>query len=434
MTERALAWARSSHAFLRALVAAALLFQLTACGGGNDGGPGPADAGSSRAYRLAATGVQPYGRDYAEGAADLAADVDVVSLHQDFYGVPWDAFATGGEPPAEWVATMDHLAAIAGAKPIFLSLQLVGGVGRRFLAGRAVVKGGKVVIQDWSAECYDFATAPDAAEKRLAYERYVDWMVRRFHPAWVNVAIEINAFASCGDAAWAGLVPVLNAAYDAAKAADPGVVAFPSFLISRLYGYDAEVCQPPSSRADCFEAAYAQLAGVKRDRFAVSTYPYLGEELRDASALPADLLYRAAARRGERLVVAETGWIATDVVGRLGDACVTAIPSTPERQAAYFDFLIATAAVYDVDLITWFSDRDIIPAEVMTDCPCDFDPDWWCALVDLHRKAGGADPTAQFRGETRFKIWGTMGLRTHDGAPRQPIFERWKAARAIPLR
>jgi hypothetical protein len=28
---------------------------------------------------------------------------------------------------------------------------------------------------------------------------------------------------------------------------------------------------------------------------------------------------------------------------------------------------------------------------------------------------------------------GTMGIRSYDGTPRQPIFDRWVAARTLPL-
>jgi hypothetical protein len=82
------------------------------CGGG-DGGP-------TRSFQLALTGTQlridpPVGLQLT--AADLAADADVVSLHQDFYGLPWEAFEAGTQPPAEWLAAMDRLPPPAGAGP-----------------------------------------------------------------------------------------------------------------------------------------------------------------------------------------------------------------------------------------------------------------------------------------------------------------------------
>jgi len=35
--------------------------------------------------------------------------------------------------------------------------------------------------------------------------------------------------------------------------------------------------------------------------------------------------------------------------------------------------------------------------------------------------------------EIGFKVFGTMGIRGYDGAPHQPIFDRWPAARPASL-
>src|SRR5262249_55519110 len=163
----------------------------------------------------------------------------------------------------------------------------VGGAGRRFLADKTVIAGGKVKTQqNWSAECYDFATAADAAQTRQAYLAYVDYMVKKFQPRWVNVAIEMNLFGAACPAAWPGLVDVERAAYDAAKAAKADVIAFPSIQIDLLYGYSA--CPPPMQRDDCYDANFAMLEHVKRDRFAISTYPYLIGAIQTPSGLPAN--------------------------------------------------------------------------------------------------------------------------------------------------
>jgi hypothetical protein len=59
-----------------------------------------------------------------------------------------------------------------------------------------------------------------------------------------------------------------------------------------------------------------------------------------------------------------------------------------------------------VEAITWISNRDFLISEVMTECPCTFSKPWGDVI--------GA-------------------VRGHDGAPRQPIFDRWTAARALPV-
>ena len=419
---------------------ALLALALAACG---SDGAGP-DAGTPdastpdacancRSYSLASTGVQAMPGQtllFQMGAANLADDVDVVSIHQDFYGLPWDEFETNQSPPAAWEVKMNELAAQTSGKPVFLSLQLAGGQGRRYLADKAVVTNGNLTTtQNWSVQCYDFASMADGAAKKQAYLRYVDYMVRKFQPRWVNVAIELNLFMPCGSA-WNGMVDVANAAYDTAKAAQPGVIAFPSIQIDSLYG--GSDCPTGMTRDQCYDANYAKLAGLKRDRFAISTYPYLQNDIKIVSNLPADWFTRAGDRGGERTVVAETGWISTNAVGSLNGTCLTALMATDDDQAAYLGRLLDDAQAHNMDLVTWWSNRDLLPAPVMTDCPCSFDATW-CAIVNAFRQTGGTDPMQQFYGEMLLKIWGTMGVRTYDGNPRAAINARWQQARALPI-
>ena len=66
-----------------------------------DGGMAPdtsaGDGGNARPFRLASTGMQLLVSGASIGLqltpANLGDDVDVASVHQEFYGVPWDAFA-----------------------------------------------------------------------------------------------------------------------------------------------------------------------------------------------------------------------------------------------------------------------------------------------------------------------------------------------------
>jgi hypothetical protein len=425
---------------MRLLLACALL--VSACGDDHMGGPdaGGPDAAvtpdacaNCRSYSLASTGLQAIPGQpqlFQMGTANLADDADVVSIHQDFYGVPWDEFEANQPPPAEWAAKMDSLAQQSAGMPVFLSLQLVGGTGRQYLADKTLVVNGNLgTTANWSVQCYDFASMADGASKKQAYVRYVDYMVRKFQPRWVNVAIEMNLFMPCG-AAWNGLRDAANAAYDAAKAARPDVIAFPSIQIDMLYGYNN--CAAPMTRDQCFEANYARLAGLHRDRFAISTYPYLLDAVKTVPNLPADWFTRAADRGGERIVIAETGWDATNAVGRLQTTCFTALMSSPDDQTAYLSRLLDDAQAHNMDLVTWWSNRDLIPAQVMTDCPCTFDATW-CNIVDAFRQTGGTDEMAQFYAEMTLKIWGTMGVRTYDGTQRATTYARWQQARALPI-
>jgi hypothetical protein len=416
----------------QALEALAVVIVSSACGPGS----GPAtggDAAPGRSYRLASAGVQAFpGTDllYQITPADVATDADVVAVHEEFYGIPWDEFEANQPPPALWVAKMDELASLGPSrnKDVYLALL----IGREWLADKTTIVGGRIQrAARWSARCYDFATAADGAAKRAAYARYVAWMVRKFQPRWVNVAAEVNAFQSSCPGAWPGMVAAERAAYDAAKAARPDAVVFASFQIDALMGYSG--CPATRTRQQCYDENYAQLAEVKRDRFGVSTYPYLLEPYRRASDLPPDWFTRAASRGGERAIVAETGWITDPDVALLGTTCTAALTSDETGAAEYLDLLVAAAEAHGIELVTWWSDRDMMPVQAMTECPCAFDATW-CAAEQLVRASAGTDPLLQFTAEARFKMWGTMGLRRFDGTPKPVLMQRWSAARAPPIR
>ncbi|MEO7110257.1 MAG: hypothetical protein ABI183_07465, partial [Polyangiaceae bacterium] len=235
------------------------------------------DAGAPRSFRLASGGVQLLVTGPEVGfqitPADLATDVDVVEVHQEYYGVPWDSFAAKTPPPAEWTTKISQIAqaAMAMNRPIFLSISMLNGE-RDSLAAKTNIQNGKVESTDhWAARCYDFATAADAATMKAAYLAYVDYMMDQFNPTYLNMAVEVNLFFENCPAATAGVIDVANAAYAEAKAKKSDVIAFPSIQIDHLYGY-SDAC--PGGAADggtrdaCFTANYTTITPLKRDRFA----------------------------------------------------------------------------------------------------------------------------------------------------------------------
>jgi hypothetical protein len=321
---------------------------------------------------------------------------------------------------------METLRARYAGRRIFLSLQLAGGADRAYLADRVRIAGGVPAGEQWGKRCYDFAAEPDGAALRAAWARYVAFMVRTFDPEWVNVGVELNLFAEACPAAWPGMVETERAGYDAAKAAKPAVVAFPSIQLDHLYGR-----QSCATLGACYEANLAQLAGLARDRFAVSLYPMLDPVWTTPAEVPADYLTRAADRLGERLLVAETGWGAAPLRATYAGACTTAKAWTEDDADAWLARVLAAADARGVELVTWWSNRDFLPAEVSASCTYDAT---WQPVVDVFRAASGTTPDAQFRGELVLKGFGTMGIRGADGTPRDAPFHRWKAAQRRPLR
>jgi hypothetical protein len=407
--------------------------------GGSDGGVVSAsDGGPARSFALASGGVQlvvstpPLGLQITP--ANLGEDDDVLEIHQEFYGIPWQSFQAGNPPPAEWTAMMDSIAGAAKAtgKPVFLSITPLNG-GRDHLAARTYIDSGEVKSQDnWSSACYDFDSAPDAASIKQAYLRYEAWMIDEFAPRWLNVAVEANLFFEKCPSAVHGLVTMSNAAYDAAKAKNAAMVVFPSIQIDHLYGYSSDSCPSPAQRATCFDQAYAQIAPLKRDRFAMSTYPMLNQ-FQTPADLPIDWFTRGASRGGERPLIAETGWNSASIVVKpRAGACTTIFTGSEPDEAAYLGRVLDAAVSGNIELVNWWSDRDLLDARLMTDCPCTFDTTW-CAVLDIFRgPANDAGPDTQLLGELTLKAFGVMGLRDYAGAKKTNVYARWAAARATP--
>jgi hypothetical protein len=164
----------------------------------------------------------------------------------------------------------------------------------------------------------------------------------------------------------------------------------------------------------------------------VSTYPFLLDPYRRASSLPSDWFTRAADRGGERAIIAEAGWNSDPDVATLNGTCNAAFSSDETEAATYLDLLLAAAKEHRIELVTWWSDRDMIPAKAMTECPCAFDTTW-CATEQIVRSAAGTDPLLQYLAEAQFKMWGTMGLRRYDGTAKPALMSRWNSARALPV-
>lgn len=420
------------------------MIALIACGGGGGGAKdaaildGSATDGTvidaAEHVQLASGGVQMVitgDTGLQITPADLAADADVIEVHQEFYGIPWDAFLANTAPPSQWVAKIDAIAQAAHAtgKPIFLSISMLDG-GRDRLAAKTVIDAnGKVQSDDtWSPLCYDFATATDGAAYKQAYLRYAAYMTQKFQPHWLNEAIEVNLFFEHCATARQGVIDVANATYVQAKSADPSMIVFPSIQIDHLYGYDQASC-PSGDHSACFDQHYQQITALSRDRFAISTYPIpLGGQT--VAALPPDWFTRGAARAHERVLVAETGMDSTALIAKPRDqACLTVLTETESDEGAYLARLLSDAQTNHFDLVNWWSDRDLVVAPLMTACPCTFDTTW-CAVLDAFRgPPTTSGPDTQLLGELALKVFGTMGLRHYDGSQKS-FYATWDAARA----
>ena len=386
----------------------------------------PADAPERALLGLANVQADPAASVfYAASPGEVAEDAEAYVIHEDFYGIPWTSLLAGEAPPDAWVAAMDLLAddARGSGLPVMLALSLVQGPGRTHLGSQAVVQDGVLVSPEaaWSERCYDFATAADADVLEAAYLDYLTWMIQRFEPRWLNVATEINLFQTQCPDAWPGLAQVQGAAYHHARSMDPELVVFASVELSHLYGLEGDCADPDA----CFEENLAAMALLEGDRLALSTYPFGRPDISSPADIPPDWLSRAAEAMEMPVLIAETGWSGAPIVAAFDGDCVSFGDFSEADQVAYLRWLVDQADALDMELVTWWSNRDLIPARISDTCGCAAEDQAWCDAIGVFNTVFG-----EYIGEITFKYWGTMGLRSYDGTAKPELMARWDQLRA----
>ncbi|MCB1842056.1 MAG: hypothetical protein KDI09_03760, partial [Halioglobus sp.] len=133
---------------------------------------------------MATTAVQmvpltpvPYKNSHAGFSfAEVAADVDMITLWPEYLGIPYDIFAQGAhiDPAHPWAVQMLQMAADVAVtnKPVLLEL---GFVRTGMVAWAYDVQGELAVIDGWGGVCYDFTT-PEAAVVADGFVNYAVWM------------------------------------------------------------------------------------------------------------------------------------------------------------------------------------------------------------------------------------------------------------------
>jgi len=96
--------------------------------------------------------------------------------------------------------------------------------------------------------------------------------------------------------------------------------------------------------------------------------------------------------------------------------CTTVMPSSEAAAASYLQFVVQQANIYKMPFVVWWSNRDLIPEDFMTSCPCDDSGDSavFCNYVANNKW----NPYAYFINQLSLKVFGTMGLREYDGTPK----------------
>ncbi|MCC6159767.1 MAG: hypothetical protein IT350_17070 [Deltaproteobacteria bacterium] len=382
------------------------------------------DAGPTRPFRMAAAPMQyqiePYHVETVFDFAGFDGRVDAVSLHMDsFFGVPWEEFADGEDPPQVWIDTMNAAKSVVEALgvPIYLSLTPLDG-NRTGLAPYPDVDGeGRLItVADWNDPCYDFAAAPDAARYRTAYANYMAYMIDLFEPDFFTHVIELNLFDHFCEEGYGALIDFANDLYDEARELAPEIPIFPTFVLEQLWDTGAF---GPCELLDhsCLDAQLATIGDVKRDRMALSAYPMFFVD--DPEHPPEGLFADVAMATGERIMIAETGQSNRAITQPIDDVCTPLFVFDDADESGFLDFLLAEAETAHADLVVWWSLVDFLPDGVLAECPCDYGLEW-CAIYDVMDAMGPGWLSA-------WLAWGSMGILDYEHNPKvsAAIWDDW---------
>lgn len=225
--------------------------------------------------------------------SSFSKNVDVVSLYLD-YGIPWNTFMYGSTPPIIWSSSMNLMLELVNSwdLPVFLSLQMLSKGDEIISDDRAVTRScpsvnitqndaGEQQIEPFNdcTTCYNFdsSTNPQADLVKSAYLNYTFYMIDLFKPKYLNYAIDLNVYYStCSLEDFQFVVQFANQVYDEVKLRHPNMTIFPSIQMESLAQiYVNERCYDQEDASVCILDGLSSIKDLKRDMFAVSTYPYL---------------------------------------------------------------------------------------------------------------------------------------------------------------
>lgn len=395
---------------------------------------------ATTAVQLIPLSAEPYRNGSASfPLSEVAADVDVITLWPEYFGIPFPEFSAGSniDPAHPWTVRMNQLVAEVAAtgKPVMLELGFV----RTGMVALAQDNNGSLqLIEGWGGVCYDFTSA--AAEAiGDGFVNYATWMAQTFQPEYMVNFIEANLYYhDCGGdtASWQALVDIQQRAYTAIKAVNSSIIVFPSIKLESLYGQQMDGWN---------ETEYQAITALSRDRFGMSSYPFgvmLPEgRLATPYDLPMDYLVRTKLRHPEEeLAIAETGWNNVSINIGTDQQCIQGLPYSEENFVVdYLGFVLASAHYFNFEIVNWWSMRDSIQHNVLSTCYVrDSAPyaacadDAWCMVINYVKDVTFEGHSELFS-ELVQKAFGSMGLKTYGGTERGPLMQRWRQELAQPL-
>ncbi len=349
-------------------------------------------------------------------AHHIGQDSNLLAVHMDWWGIPWDALASGAPLPRAWLAEIDRADALARSLglPVYLAVTPISGTRDR-IAPRASGDGDLLVTDNaFGGRCEDMAARPDAASLRRAYHALVELLVARFQPRYLALSIEVNLYSRTCPIAWPSMRDFLNAEYDVQKAEHPALPIFHTYQVDVLWAADeGEACF--GFRRECLAANVAQLADLRCDLWALSSYP-VPMFLHNGRVLPDDYFSAVADLSGRPLAIAETAYLSQTYSAMAGGTCVGGLPSSPADQLWWMDRVLADAQRLHMPFVVWWIDEALMPFAELLPCRCS-DSTEFCRLLTALGDEGAVG----------VRYFGAMALRDYDGAP-TPALGQWLSA------
>ena len=269
-------------------------------------------------------------------AAEVVGREGDLSVQHFDDGVPWSEALNGTAYPASYVAELDgHASLIPDDHSVYLAVTPIS-VNRDGLARYRTDAADQPLPAPWNAYTFDH---PDVAR---AFLNHCLRMIDRFQPDYFAFAIEVNLLLENAPGQWPALTRLLAETRAGLNAAHP---ALPTFVT--LY---AEAFHRDTGRQRDALAAVLPLT----DYIAVSTYPYLRQQVLERG-IPEDYFSTIAdLAPGKPFAISETGWPAEEV----NAPAPVVIPGSPAAQQSYVERLLSEAEARNTAFITWFLGRD----------------------------------------------------------------------------
>lgn len=266
---------------------------------------------------------------------------DMLSFHFD-EGVPWpEAFAGGAYNPNYEGFLSLMLEEREGADTVYLALSSLN-PGRTNLADYRGAEGNLPRPAPWNGFGFAFEDVV------FAYSNFCLEMITRFQPKFFNYAIDATELYFENPALWALYVDFNAQVYANIKARHPAL----------MVGISVPLRNPGDPQSETLRARVNDLHPYF-DFLGVGIYPYafFGPQVTgNPATLEKGWLSQAVRMaRGKPVAIAETGWIAEDlVVNSFG----ISIPGRPEWQDAYVNRLLLAAEEINALFVVWYTVAD----------------------------------------------------------------------------